>query len=115
MVLTLDTWLVMARDLQQKVLASASKLADEDPNIRTEDRRAIVFCAIEDLEITLRHADEDSFLRALAAVDEDRFVGWVLPNNHRSQKLEKEEPKPFPFRLGDVLPWWDAIPEEPTA
>lgn len=107
-VLTLDTWLVMARELQQDVLASAEKLARDDVDITDEDRRAITFCTIDDLEDTISCVDEDSFIRALDAVDEDAFVGWLLPNICRRMGLGNEAPKPFPFRLADVLPWWDA-------
>lgn len=107
-VLTLDTWLVMARNLQEEVIATAMSLADENPDIKAEDRRAVAFCAIEDLETTLSRTDEDSFMRVLETIDEDRFVGWVLPDIYRKLDLSQEEPKPFPFRLDDVLPSWNA-------
>lgn len=111
MVLTLDTWLVMSRELQERVLTTATTLAERDQEIIAEDRRTVVFCAVEDLERFLTIADEDSFLRAIAAVGDERFVGWVLPNIHRETEGAAAEPKSFPFQLGDVLPWWDATGE----
>lgn len=109
-VLTLDMWLLMAQSLKQKVLTSANKLADKDSNISAEDRRTIVFCTIEDLELVLSYSDEDLFLHTLAVASEDRFVGWALPEIYRSVASENQTQKPFPFPLGGLLPWWDKLP-----
>ncbi|MDF1847015.1 MAG: hypothetical protein P1U69_07440 [Parvibaculaceae bacterium] len=107
MVLTLDTWLVMSGGYQNQLLAEATTLAARDPEITAEDRRKVVFCAIEDLETTLTNSDEDSFLRAMSsATNEDRFAGYILPDIYRENEEDEIEAKPFPFELGDVLPWW---------
>ena len=115
MVLTLDTWLLMSAALQEKVLASAATLAQRDDDIRAEDRRRIVFCSIEDLEATLLTSDEDSLLRALSAARDGGFAGWVLPSIHRETEGKARQRKPFPFELGDVLPWWKAVGEHQRA
>ena len=110
-VLTLDTWLMMAPKLQEQVIASATKMAaDKDLEILAEDRRPIVFCAVEDLEYTLINGDEVSFMQSLASAGQDRFVGWVLPDIYRETQGEVEESKPYPFDVADVLPWWGMFP-----
>lgn len=111
MLLTLDTWLTMAPDLQKQVIAAATEIAAEkDPEISEEDRRPIVFCAIEDLEDALRSTDETSFMASLsAATDEGRFLGWALSSIWRKIQQEENEPKPYPFDVSEVLPWWGAI------
>jgi hypothetical protein len=114
MVLTLDTWLVASQTLQQQVLAAATTLAEKDSEITAEDRRKVVFCSIHDLERTLTNATEDSFLRTMSAARDERFGGWILPNIHRDTESDCGEPKPFPFELGNVLPWWKATDEMAT-
>jgi hypothetical protein len=104
-VLTIDTWLVMSPDLHKEVLATANGLADDDRDITAEDRRTVVFCAIQDLETALTYSDEDSLLRALTAANEDRFLGWRLPDIRSKIEGDTAEPKPFPFQLDEVLPW----------
>jgi hypothetical protein len=111
MVLTLDTWLAMSRELQMQVLASAAALATRDNEITEEDRRNVVFCSIEDLEATLATSNEDSLLRAMSAARDGAFAGWVLPAIHRETEGKAQERKPFPFDLGNVLPWWNEVRE----
>jgi hypothetical protein len=112
MVLTLDTWLAMSGELQDEVLATASDMASRDRLITAEDRRPIVFCAIQDLEVALMESDEASFLRALEAAGENKFRGWVLPNILSEVQHGKSEAKRFPFQLGEVLPWWDDVSKQ---
>jgi hypothetical protein len=107
LVLTLDPWLVMAADLREKVIETATNIAKQkDPGIIAEDRRKVVFCSIEELESMLARGDEDSFLSALSAAREDQFKGWALPAVQRQVQKEQGEPRKFPFDLGEVLPWW---------
>jgi hypothetical protein len=111
LVLTLDTWFVMSRELQEKVLDTAVEFASRDQEIRPEDRRDVVFCAVQDLEATLSESNEEGFLRAMAAAGEGRFVGWLLPKIR--EELEGNTPirKPYPFDVGNVLPWWRNVQE----
>jgi hypothetical protein len=51
------------------------------------------------------------FLRALVAAHEPRFMGWQLPNIHREIEEPAAEPKGFPFKLEEVLPWWGGTEE----
>lgn len=108
MVLTLDSWLIMSIDLQDSVVAEAAALANRDPSIILEDRRKVIFCSIPNLEETLAFSDEASFLRCIKASTEDRFKGWILPIINNELSEYKGGKKPYPFDLGDVLPWWAA-------
>ena len=111
--LTLDPFMQMARDPQNKVFAEANALADEDGNITPEDRRFVVICAIYDLEFILSRATEDSLLASLKASNEEKYQGWMLREVHRDTGAAKEfgKPKLYPFDMKNVLPWWSLIDE----
>jgi hypothetical protein len=97
----------MSRELKTQVLSTAGQLADQEHEIAPEDRRDVVFCAISDLESLLAKANEETFLRAMIAASDERFRGWMLEAVHDEIKGEAIERKPFPFGLGEVLPWWE--------
>jgi len=108
LLLTLDTWLVMARDLQTHVREIAAALADADPDILEEDRRPVLFAAIQDFEGLLRQTDEQGLLQTLHAGAEDRFLGWILPNISRELGPLAER-KTYPFNPDVLLPWWKRL------
>jgi len=119
-VFTLDAFMQMARDPQNKVLAEANALADEERNIAPEDRRPVVICPIYDLEFILSRATEDSLLASLKASNEEKYQGWMLREVHRDTGAAKEfgKPKLYPFDMENVLPWWrrfDELSEEKDA
>ena len=110
----------MGRDPQNKVFAEANALADEDGNISAEDRKPVVICPIYDLEFILSRATEDSLLASLKASNEEKYQEWMLRDVHRDTGAAKEfgKPKPYPFNLEGVLPWWsrfDELSEEEDA
>jgi hypothetical protein len=111
-VLTLEPWLYVSRELYTSIVEEAQKLAQQDPDILEGDRRPVIFCSIEDLEQVLTIANAEHFKRSLSAACEERFFGWMLWNVN--QEVMKElgsanERKAFPFKLGDVLPWWQQM------
>ncbi len=110
-VFTLDTFLQMARDPRDRVLAEANKLADEDGNIALEDRKHVAVCPVYDLEAILSRATEDSLLASLKASGDPEYEGWMPREVHRHSQASAElsKPKPFPFEIRDVLPWWKAF------
>ena len=112
-VLTLDAFMQMARDPQNKVLAEANAMADEDGDIAPEDRKPVVICPIYDLESILSRATEDSLLASLKASNEEKYQGWMLREVHRDTGASKQfgKPKPYPFDMENVLPWWSRIDE----
>lgn len=112
-VVTLDPFMQISRDQQNKVFAEANALADEDGNITPEDRKLVVICPIYDLESILSRATEDSLLASLKASNEEKYQGWMLSNVHRDTGAAKEfgEPKPYPFDMENVLPWWTRFGE----
>ena len=106
LVLTLDTWLVMARSLQDHVLEVAAALADADTDITAVDRRPIAFAAIQDFEQLLSQSDEAGVRAVLAAAHEDQFLGWVLPSVDQELHGADRKRKRYPFRPDAILPWW---------
>ena len=113
-VLTLDSFLTIGDELKAKIIEEATSLADKEGDITVEDRRHILFCPIQDLEAIISRSTEDAFLATLkAARDDKKYVGWGLREVHRDKNAEKEpiEPKQFPFKLDDLLPWWKRVDE----
>jgi hypothetical protein len=113
LVFTLDAYTQMDRHTENKVLAEAIALADEDGNITSEDRRPVYVCPVHNLEVLLSVATEDSFLATLKASSEEKYHGWMLENIHHDRGATKGfgRAKPYPFEVGDVLPWWKRIEE----
>ncbi|MFZ0457133.1 MAG: hypothetical protein WAM17_01545 [Rhodoplanes sp.] len=112
-VFTLEPFLQMGRDPQNKVFAEANALADEDGNIAPEDRKLVVICPIYDLEFILSRATEDSLLASLKASNEEKYQRWMLREVHRDTGAAKEfgKPKRYPFDMRNVLPWWTRFDE----
>ena len=113
-VVTLDPFMQISRDPQNKVFAEANALADEDGNITPEDRKFVVICPIYDLESILSRATEDSLLASLKASSEEKYQkNWMLSNVHRDTGAAKEfgKPKRYPFDMENVLPWWTRFGE----
>jgi hypothetical protein len=112
LLVTLDTWLVMSRELQSHVFSIANGLADDEQDILPEDRRSVLFASIQDLEATLARCEEGDFLGILSQAREDRFLGWLLPNIRAELGAGIDARRPYPFELGEMLPWWAATEEE---
>jgi hypothetical protein len=107
MVLTLDPFLTLSRELRDRVIHEASELAKRAEDISAEDRRHVIFCPIQGLEDILSRSTEDSFLATLKAARKEKYTGWDLREISREEAAgEKIELKRFPFDLSDLLPWW---------
>lgn len=102
--ITADSWLMMARDQAAKVLVAAHRLADSAGGIAPEDRRDIAFCPIHDVELSLQHGTADSFLAACRDVASGDRKGWMLSPSYGAD-LGLERPYPFVDRIADLLPW----------
>jgi hypothetical protein len=109
LILTVDTWLVMSRELQQHVMDNARQRAEAEPGMAIEDQRPVNFAAIQDFERLVLQTDEAGFFRTLTAAKEERFLGWLLPDIRRDNEAPLPEPKPYPFDVGDLLAWWSEI------
>jgi hypothetical protein len=108
--LTMETWFAMAKELQAKAVEDARAKAAGDPNITDADMRPIVFCAVSELEDTLGWADEDSFLDLLKRSSEERFRGWSIMAVQREAQLQAQKKwRKFPFSMEEVMPWWSKI------
>ena len=117
MVLTLDTWLTTSRELQEDVIRAAGMLADLDEHITEEDRRAVAFCSIQDLEISLLDLDEASLLKSIEAASGDRFRGWYFPSIYKEiggADAKVRDRKAYPFDIREILPWWGNLEEMRT-
>lgn len=114
-VLTLDTWLSMATEMQREVLTLAKQMAVErDGEIVDEDRIPIVFCPVEHLEQTLSVATTASFLETVKAAATEPYEGWMLWNVHREVAPGGRMKNSYPFaeRISEVLPWWSRFGED---
>jgi hypothetical protein len=111
LLLTLDAWLVLSPNTIKDIFAKATEMTERDSEILPEDRRKISFCNIQELEFLLSRTDENGFLAVLSAADEDRFANWGLPEVRREIGEKAPQPKPFPFEIKDVLPWWHRVEE----
>jgi hypothetical protein len=112
MVITLDPFLTMNRELRKKVVEHAQSLADEEGDILDEDRKQVIFCPIADLEGILVRATDELFLATLMAARDDRYDGWDLREVHKQETRDQQvEEKDYPFAMQDVLPWWALIPD----
>lgn len=110
-VLTLEPWLILDPRFEKHLVEQAGKLAAMDPEISERDRRKVLICSIQELEVTLARSDEDAFLRTLTAARDEKYWGWMLSTVLAESKNASESLKPFPFGPGDVLPWWKATEE----
>lgn len=111
LVLTLDNWLVMARDLQRHVMGVAQDLADADPDISPKDRRPVLFAAVQDFERLLGRGGADNLFATLDAARDERFLGWLLPNVAQELGLGDER-RPYPFQPDELLPWWGQFQDD---
>lgn len=114
-VLTLDSWLLLADRLIDDVIAKAVAMAAvNDPDILPEDRRPVLFCAMTDLENTLATASEATFEAAVGRAVAERRQGWLLSSSHDDVRPEGAVRRQYPFRgeMAEVLPWWDWLEEQ---
>jgi hypothetical protein len=113
MVLTLDTFMTLSHELKDAILKEATALADKEGDVIEGDRRHVVFCPIYDLEHVVSISSEDTFLGTLKAARLEKYNGWGLPEIHREETRGKEKiaQKKYPFKLDDLLPWWNRTHE----
>jgi hypothetical protein len=107
-VLTMDPWLEISNH-RDRVFAEARKLSEAmDSEILEEDRRHVLFCPIDDYEITLQRASDESFLNAILASTKPEFNGWSLFNVHQQTTQNKDIRHRYPFeaRIGEINPGW---------
>lgn len=112
-VLTLDGWLTMARQLEEKVLTTArEEIAQEAPYVEEVDIRPVKFTPIAGLERVLSTASTQSFRDLLIAVTSEEYDGWLIEMIHKelpSFDPEINHPNPFEERVNELLPWWAEI------
>lgn len=114
MVLTLDSWLVLAEKLKREVLRRAEQeiLTFSGGIVQDVDKRKIIFAPIQQYERVLSHANKASFIELLAQAGAPANFGWNLDMIH--EDLPSYDPsisREFPFKgeVKDVLPWWEVL------
>lgn len=107
-VLTLDSWLVMGGPVTKEIFRRAGERADNVAEIIAEDRRPVIFSPVPDVESVLSDTDEAGFRQTLAMAVDPNYEGWMLPSVFKETGLNPLS-KPFPFNIGDQLPWWQKI------
>lgn len=103
-VITADSWLAMARNQADSVVAAAHALADKEGQIEAEDRREVAFCQIDDVEYVLQRGSAHSFLAATRDIASGEKKGFLLSVAHAAE-LGSEREYPFKDRLHNLLPW----------
>lgn len=113
-VVTIDNWLTLAHGRYDDFLARAMALAGDDDGITEADRCPVAFCSIADLEQVLMTASLDSFFTTLRDIVNAEFAGWNVARVHDRHAPKGVEVRRYPFtdKVGEVLPWWDALGEE---
>lgn len=110
LLVTLDTWLNMSRELKQDVLTRAHALADDHPDILPSDRRPVVFSSATDYETALLSGDEATLFDALDHAVTESFTGYMLSAvmRDRNNGVDREA-RDFPFDAATVFPFFDVI------
>lgn len=114
MVLTLDNWLVMGKQLKAEVLQIAAKEireSGENP-ILPIDQRKIIFAPISQLERVLSTANKASFLDLLGESGKQRYDGWNLDSVHKElPSFDESIDRSYPFqdKVQELLPWWSSL------
>lgn len=113
-VLTLDPFGMMSDRLRGKIFDEARRLADDEGDISVEDRRHVIVCPVQELELVLHTSNEDILLASLKAAQDQKFAGWQFREIHRQSERASGfgSPRKFPFDLGSVLPWWNSTQEK---
>ncbi|MGE7469784.1 hypothetical protein ACQKLX_10100 [Bosea sp. NPDC003192] len=112
MIVTLDTWLSMAPAVRNQVLRKAGDLADQDPEIREQDRIPIAFALIDDLESSLSVLTAQQFLATVRAATKAPYDGWLLFSILQELFPERGRQRPYPFEaeINQYVPWWKMKP-----
>ncbi|MEI9409913.1 hypothetical protein [Mesorhizobium salmacidum] len=107
-VLTMDAWGQVSRELRDTVVAEAEKIAAaKEPEITEEDKRRPVFCPIQELDDMLTVSNEEQLLAAFRAATDVYYQGWNIGHVRSDAVPELETEKSFLFDLGEFLPWWN--------
>ncbi|MBD7990726.1 hypothetical protein H9643_08070 [Ochrobactrum sp. Sa2BUA5] len=109
--LTLDTWLESSLGQCAEVMKRANDLADKDGAVSSEDRRAVVFCHVDDLEHLLIDTDEDGFFDTLRYASKPERLGWSLIGLMRELGLTpiKDRADPLHDRINSVVTWMSKL------
>lgn len=109
LLLCLDDWFLARSSMAEDVLARAHARADLiDGGLPVEDRRPIGFASINEIEMALRRASKDTFMRTVDIASSPERRGWMFQFLHEEVAGDRGERRPYPFEdeLEELLPWW---------
>ncbi len=111
LVLTLDSWMVMANHLFDGIFARAEAMAAKnDPLIEAQDRLPIAFSSIPDFEAALSMGTASSFMSAVRIAAEPANRGGYLQHHHEEIARTGTPRRSYPFDdLSVMLPWWEMV------
>ncbi|MGN8000311.1 hypothetical protein [Sphingomonas sp. 22176] len=111
LILTLDSWMVLANSIFDDVFSRAEKLAlEKDPLIMSEDKIPIGFCSASDLESSLRFGTRETLISAIKVVAKPENRGGFLQRAHEVVAGDVESLRDYPFKdVSSYLPWWDRV------
>lgn len=107
-VLTMDGWMQMAKNLRDTALVRARELAAVDPNITEADMRRVVFASVQELNDTLAQTERQDFLAVLGRATTDKYDGYGLPEVARDCGVNLIRKK-YPMDVAALLPWWGEL------
>jgi hypothetical protein len=107
-VLTMDSWMQMARKLRESVLVRAKELAAGDADITDDDKRMVVFASVQELNDTFAQTETDEFMQVLGHAVSEKYLGYGLPELTRDCGVKLVRKK-FPIDVAEILPWWNMI------
>lgn len=104
---TLDQWLQMSAELYVQCVAAARAIVQEEGwDVIEADMRNVIVCPSLELEDTLSISDEEMLLATFRRLQREDRWGWSAYNVRRELGNLPDNPKDFPFDMGDVMPWW---------
>lgn len=104
-VLTMEAWMLIDKELIDQVLANAKEIAEETHEIIEADMRPVIFCSIQDLIDVMYISTEDEFLKTCACAELPKYAGWGFREVRRDTGI-KEVVKEFPLDVDKLIPWW---------
>lgn len=108
-ILTMDSWFHLEGTQLPLLRQKAEALVADEPDMKPEDMREVLFCSVEDFDDLLAVSNEDEFLDTLKRSREPEFLGWQLPPIRNPGWEKQLERKPYPFDVAEVLPLWNEI------
>ncbi len=105
-VLTMDSWMQMSSELQNRAIAAAQAEVADDNEITDTDKKQVIFCSMQGLsDIMFISSENEIFCTLECALLEKKYGGWLLQDVRRDIS-EASIRREFPHDIQALLPWW---------